>query len=275
VVALADAAHNPDLHSTLILMEWDLQKASGRNWLDYLPGGGIIKTLGWDAYPQGSATNENPQLTPPTDFMGPAIAASNSVGLPYGFAEFGLSTSAGRVGWLTSVGNYVMNSGALFATYFDGNQQYPTLQLTGSTEIGVWRQFIANDASGQPVGSSPSSPAVPPGPSGTPSSSPSGGPAISGLTVNPATLSAGALSSTAISFTLNQTADITVCILDANGSVRRTISRPGIGPGQKQIPYFGFNGQGKRLPAGQYRVLVVASNAAGSATAEATLNITG
>ncbi len=273
VVALADAAHNPDLHSTLILMEWDLQKASGRNWLDYLPGGGIIKTLGWDAYPQGSATNVNPQLTPPTDFMGPAIAASKSVGLPYGFAEFGLSTSAGRVGWLTSVGNYVMNSGALFATYFDGNQQYPTLQLTGSTEIGVWRQFIANDASGQPVGSSPSSPAVPPGPSGAPSSSPSGGPAISGLTVNPATLSAGASSDTAISFTLNQTADITVCILDANGSVRRTISRPGMAAGLRHIPYFGFNGQGKRLPAGQYQVLVVASNAAGSATAEAPLNI--
>ena len=45
----------------------------------------------------GSATNENPQLTPPADFMGPAIAASKSVGLPYGFAEFGLSTATGRL----------------------------------------------------------------------------------------------------------------------------------------------------------------------------------
>jgi hypothetical protein len=298
IAALADAAHNPDLHATLILMEWDLQKASGRNWLDYLPGGGIIKVLGWDAYPQGSATNVNPQPTPPADFMGPAIAASKSVGLPYGFAEFGLSTPVGRSAWLTTVGNYVMNSGALFGTLYNGDQQYPTLQLTGSTEIGIWRQFVATDIAALSVGSSPSvtpstSPSATPSsspsgtpsssPSGTPSSSPSGTPssspasglAISGLTVNPAVLSAGASRNTAISFTLNQTADITVCILDANGSVRRTISRPAMAAGLRHIPYYGFNGQGKRLPAGQYRVLVVASNATGSATAEASLNITG
>ena len=60
VAAIANAAHNPDLHSTLILMSWDLEKASHRNWKDYLPGGGIISTLGWDAYPVGSATNVNP-----------------------------------------------------------------------------------------------------------------------------------------------------------------------------------------------------------------------
>ena len=63
VVKIADAAHNPYLHSTLILMSWDLVKASHRYWKNYLPGGGIISTLGWDAYPVGSATNVNPQLT--------------------------------------------------------------------------------------------------------------------------------------------------------------------------------------------------------------------
>ncbi len=45
--------------------------------------------------------------------------------------------------------------------------------------------------------------------------------------------------------------------------------------GQRHIPYNGFNGQGKRLPNGQYRVLLVASNATGSATAEISFNITG
>jgi beta-mannanase len=92
VVALADAAHNPDLHSTLILGGYDFSPASHRNWRDYLPGGGIISILGWDAYPVGSATNHNPQPTPPATFMGKEIAAARSVGLPYGFAEFGLST---------------------------------------------------------------------------------------------------------------------------------------------------------------------------------------
>jgi hypothetical protein len=61
-------------------MEWDLTKASGRDWRSYLPGGGIISVLGWDAYPVGSATNVHPQLTPAADFLGPAIDAARSVG---------------------------------------------------------------------------------------------------------------------------------------------------------------------------------------------------
>jgi hypothetical protein len=146
VVALAGAAHNPALHSTLILMSWDLVKASGRHWKSYLPGGGIISTLGWDAYPVGSATNVNPQPTPPADFMGLSIAASNSVGLPYGFAEFGLSTAKGRPAWLTKVGDYLLSSGALFATVFNGAPQYPTLQLTDKASQEVWRGFVAQSA---------------------------------------------------------------------------------------------------------------------------------
>ncbi len=93
VVAIANAAHKPELHSTLILMSWDLVRASHRNWKDYLPAGKIISTLGWDAYPVGSATNVHPQLTPASGFMGPAIAASKSVGLPYGLSQSGAASS--------------------------------------------------------------------------------------------------------------------------------------------------------------------------------------
>jgi hypothetical protein len=142
VVALADAAGNPYLHSTLILMSYDLIPAAHRNWKAYLPRGGIISVLAWDAYPVGSATNTRPQLTPPSVFMGPAIAAARSVGLPYGFAEFGLSTRHGRPGWLTGVAKYLLRSGALFGCLFDGNQQYPTLRLTDRASIAVWRHYV-------------------------------------------------------------------------------------------------------------------------------------
>src|SRR5260370_12221415 len=54
VVKLADAAHNPWLRSTLILMNWDLEKGSGRNWRDYPPRRRIIPTPGWDAHPVSS-----------------------------------------------------------------------------------------------------------------------------------------------------------------------------------------------------------------------------
>jgi hypothetical protein len=264
VVALADAAHNSYLHSTLILMEWDLVKASGRDWKNYLPGGGIISVLGWDAYPVGSATNV-PQLTAAPDFMGPAIAASKSVGLPYGFAEFGLSTPAGRPGWLANIGKYLMGSGALFGSLFNGNAQYPTLQLTDSGSISVWRGYVQDSAAGlnTPV-QAPAQPSPSPSP-------PAAG--ISGLALSPATLTPSSSNHTAISFTLNQAANVTICILDDQGAVVRTLSKPGHAAGAVSVSYYGFNGSGKALPAGSYTVLVVTSNAQGSSTAETKLAI--
>ncbi len=70
VVALATAAHNlylrldPDPHGLR-----PHSRPSHRNWKNYLPGGGIISTLGWDAYPQGTGGGQHvPQLTAPATF---------------------------------------------------------------------------------------------------------------------------------------------------------------------------------------------------------------
>jgi cell division septation protein DedD len=295
VVALADAARNPDLHSTLILMSWDLVKASGRDWKSYLPGGGIISTLGWDAYPVGSATNVNPQPTSPADFMGPCIAASESVGLPYGFAEFGLSTATGRPAWMTEVGNYLLSSGALFATVFNGVAEYPTLQLTDQASQDVWKGFVAQSAQAQsdptPSSPAPSSPvAQPTGTTPTPTAStpaptasPSGSPAspapaagsswVSGLSLSPAQLIGTGSNDTTISFRIGQAADVTVLVLAADGSVVRQIARPARTAGRVSVPYYGYTDSHTRLPAGTYQVLVVASNGSGSASAETALTI--
>jgi hypothetical protein len=277
VVALADAARNPDLHSTLILMSWDLVKASGRDWKSYLPGGGIISTLGWDAYPVGSATNVNPQPTPPADFMGPCITASESVGLPYGFAEFGLSTATGRAAWMTEVGNYLMSSGALFATVFNGVAEYPTLQLTDRASQEVWKGFVAESAQAQSdPGPSPSSPAPssavpPPTPAGSAPAADAGW--LTGLKLSPAQFAGTGSNYTTISFRIGQTADVTVLVLAADGTVVRQIAKPARAAGQVSVPYYGYTDAGARLPAGTYRVLVVASNGSGSASAETTLAI--
>ena len=269
VVAIADAAHNPALHSTLILMSWDLEKASHRNWKDYLPGGGIISTLGWDAYPVGSATNVNPQLTSPTAFMGPAIAAAKSVGLPYGFPEFGLSTANGRPGWLEEVGKYIMKSVALFASYFDGNTQYPTLRLTDAPSINVWKNFVTQSRTGGP--------APKPSPSGSPSPSPSPLPGIhvTGLQLSPATVSLSSENGAVLTFGLSQQADVTVCVLSSSGAVMRTMARPGSSAGTaRTIKYLVYRRATHGLAAGNYTVLVVASNASGSSTAAVPLTIT-
>jgi hypothetical protein len=271
VVAIANAAHHPNLHSTLILMSWDLDKASHRNWRDYLPGGGIISTLGWDAYPVGSATNVNPQLTSPTAFMGPAIAAAKSVGLPYGFPEFGLSTAKGRPGWLDEVGNYLMKSGALFASYFDGNTQYPTLRLTDAASIKVWKDFVTQSRNGDPAPNP--SPSASPSPS--PSSSPPAGLHVAGLKLSPATVSLSSEDGAALTFSLSQRADITVCVLNSSGAVKRTMARPGSTAGAtKTIKYLVYQRLSHRLAAGNYTVLVVASNSNGSSSAAVPLTIT-
>jgi hypothetical protein len=281
VVSLANSAHNPDLHSTLILGGYDFSPSAHRNWKDYLPGGGIISTLGWDAYPPGSAKNENPIAAPPDTFMAQEIAAAKSVGLPYGFAEFGLSTAAGRPAWLSNVGNYLLHSGAVFATYFNGNAQYPTLKLTDAASVAVWKGFVAKSGSSAP-GPAPAPPtpkptgtatSPAPSPTGTATSPATDTPVVSGLALSPSAFAARPQEHTTITFSLNQASDVTALVLNQAGTVVRTLARPAQAPGSHTIRYYGFDGSGHRVPTGQYQVLVVASNAHGSGTAESPLEI--
>jgi hypothetical protein len=135
IAAIAAKAQNPSLKPTLILEEYDLKVH--RNWQQYIPPGNIIKVLAWDAYP--GVLGRSPQA--PSQFLGPAVAASRSVHLPVAFAEFGLQRMSARTAWLNDVGGYLMASGALFGTYFDSSI-VSTFRLTGSAEIGAWRTWV-------------------------------------------------------------------------------------------------------------------------------------
>jgi hypothetical protein len=142
VVTLANAAKNPELHSTLILMAWDLVPASGRNWKSYLPSGGIISTLGWDAYPPNGTGTPTP-----ASFMGAAVTASKGAGLPFGFAEFGTTTVTGRASWLTSVGTYLRTTGALFGSLYDdsyagGLGGGGTFYVSDTLSLHAWKVVV-------------------------------------------------------------------------------------------------------------------------------------
>jgi hypothetical protein len=261
IVALADSAHNPSLKSTLILMAWDLSPHSGRNWKNYLPGGGIITTLGWDAYPAGSVGDKNPQLQPPSAFMGQAVAASRSAGLPFGFAEFGLATASGRPGWLSQVAAYISASGAVFGTYFDSSR-WISMHLTDPASISVWRQVVQQ----VPV----------PAPSSRPSpgqSAPAGSPRLSRVRLSALTLVSSGRNHVVLRFRLSRRATVTLFVLNGANVIERELIRPNRVAGRVGIPYYGFDGHGNRVPAGRYTLLLVASNIHGSAGTEARLTI--
>ena len=82
--------------------------------------------------------DQDPQPTPPAQFMAPDVAASRSVGLPFGFAEFALGTSADRPPWLYEVASYLQSSGALFGTLFDASG-FPWMVLNDCASIQAWR----------------------------------------------------------------------------------------------------------------------------------------
>jgi FlgD Ig-like domain len=282
IAAIADAAHNPDLHSTLILQHQDARPGDQYNFRNYLPAGGVISTLGWDAYPNGTDTG-HPQPTPPAQFMGPDVAASKSVGLPFGFAEFALGTPAGRPQWLTEVANYLQNNGALFGTLFDA-AGFPWSVLHDSASIQAWRAAVARSAGGAPVPApsatrtqpapapATSSPAAVPSPSARPGPPPAArGLAITGLTIAPRRLRANGADHVTVSFRISRAADVSICVLNAQGDVVREVDRPGSAAGWVTRKYYGYNQHHRLLPAGCYQAVVVASNAKSSATAQLSL----
>jgi hypothetical protein len=288
IVAIANAAHNPYLKSTLILMAWDLDPASGINWKDFLPAGNVISTLGWDAYPAGTVHDLNPQPTNPADFMGPEVAASRSVGLPFGFAEFALGTQADRPAWLAEVASYLRSSGALFGTLFNSTG-FPWMELNDAPSIQAWRDAVALSGVGAPTPGPPvsPSPAPLPAPSGKPAPAPSAVPstapapsappaalAINEPAVSPAAFVPTGASHVRILFKLTQGADISICVLDSQGAVVRELDRPGQPAGWSSTWYFGQDSQGSLLRPGRYPIIVVASNAEGTATARTVLTVT-
>jgi flagellar hook assembly protein FlgD len=76
-----------------------------------------------------------------------------------------------------------------------------------------------------------------------------------------------------ISFRIGQAADVTVLVLGADGTVVRQIAKPAHAAGRVSVPYYGYTDSHTLLPAGTYKVLIVASNGSGSATAETALTI--
>ncbi len=250
LVALAAKANNTHLRATLILMSWTLNPKSHRTFSDYYPGDSVINTLGWDGYP-GSTT-----LTPPDQFMGPAVALSKSMGKPFGFAEFGSPIVAGRGPWLTSVGQYLRSNGAVFGTYFNSTNG-ANYVLNDQTSISAWKTVMNSGGTG-PTPTPTARPTSTPTPTATPRPTPT--PVPTGLTLSHLSITASG-SSHVISVSVSADAHVSVAIIDSKGiTVRNKVADASVSAGTFTFSYAGYNDAGTLLPAGSYTVLVVATD---------------
>jgi beta-mannanase len=136
------------LYATLILMQWSLMSQSGRHWTDYYPGSDVVDVLGWDVYNLG---NTSGKYTSPATLIDPVIAASRSVGKPFGVAELGAKlapsdSGAGRAAWLTGVVTQLRKADALWIEYFDADKANAgrfDWRLRDAASQSAWRQFCS------------------------------------------------------------------------------------------------------------------------------------
>jgi hypothetical protein len=142
--ALAAAADNPELRSTLILMCWTLSPGSGRDWKDYYAGGRTVDVLGFDCYNTGRRSGV---YRDPGSILAPVRKAAASVDKPWGVAEFGSTVvdadggQQGRATWLRGMADYIRGHGGKFATYFDSFVGFD-YRLHDDVSRNAWKDVV-------------------------------------------------------------------------------------------------------------------------------------
>ncbi|HEX6681166.1 MAG TPA: hypothetical protein VF062_00110, partial [Candidatus Limnocylindrales bacterium] len=143
--ALADTAGNPRLHPTLVLMQWTVEPASGRNWRDYYPGDGVVDVFAWDVYNFDSSAAQG-RYVPPATLLDAALAVNAGLGLPTGIAEMGSHIAAGddgtrRAAWIQAMNDYLRAHGSLWNLWFDLDWSNGDYRLRDPAALAAWQQF--------------------------------------------------------------------------------------------------------------------------------------
>lgn len=141
---LADSVNKPNLRSTLILMCWTLEPASGRNWLNYYPGDLAVDALGWDCYNYG---HHKGRYKPVREFLWRVPEAAASVGKPWGVAELGSVLVPGDDGtnrgqWLREGAQWMRNHAnpPSWVAYFDKKLRVD-YRLMDAPSQNAWRDI--------------------------------------------------------------------------------------------------------------------------------------
>lgn len=147
VAGLATPAGNPRMRATLILMDWSLERLSGRQWRDYYPGGDVVDVLAFDVYNDGWKDEPQTYHSAKRE-LATVVTTARALGKPWGLAELGSNqmdndpSGAGRVAWIRDVISYAIEHEALFVSYFDIDYaEHLDYRLRDRPAINAWRDF--------------------------------------------------------------------------------------------------------------------------------------
>jgi hypothetical protein len=127
------APNKKNLRSTLVLMGWSLQEASGRNWRAWYPdadGGNVVDVLSWDTYNAGWDADK---YAPAADLFADEYKTSRDNGEGFAIGEWGSHQTydkatkkftdldgAKRGAWLADAVQW-LNGKAEYAAYWDND----------------------------------------------------------------------------------------------------------------------------------------------------------
>lgn len=143
---LAKEACKPNLHATLILTGWTMNPSSKRDYRVYDVGSQYIKVLAFDPY--NGIYEDRPYYEAPELLFGHIATKMKSDGRPWGIAETGARLIKGdasgtkRAEWLTSMGPYLKQNKALFATYFHSSGNGGDYSLNDKPSQTAWGKLV-------------------------------------------------------------------------------------------------------------------------------------
>ncbi|BCJ73007.1 hypothetical protein CS0771_25510 [Catellatospora sp. IY07-71] len=115
------ARYKSNVKATLVLMDWDLDVASGRNWLDFYPGDAYVDVISWDVYQfkdNNTSTTDN-ELMAAHQLRRPSLAVTAARGKPYAISELGYLDVTDRPAFLADLANWARSNNAVFVAYYD------------------------------------------------------------------------------------------------------------------------------------------------------------
>jgi hypothetical protein len=130
-----------NVRATLVLMDYTVNPASGRNWLDYYPGAAYVDVLSWDVYgfKEKDADTGNDETIQAHQARVPSLAVTRAAGKAYAISELGYDNAANRPAFLSGLATWARDNNAEFVSYFDEIGGLGDHRLADAASQSVWR----------------------------------------------------------------------------------------------------------------------------------------